>query len=506
MLRLTKLLTKTLSVRLSLMVVSAMAVLLMASLATMLYYSRKVVKEETLQYASQTLEGMVQRIDNILLSVEQGTGNVYFNLLANLDKPDMMDTYSRELVASNPYIAGCAIVFEPFFYKDRELFMSYFRRMNDDAATDGQLIVKMDSFGEGPYTSQAWYSEPMMTGRPCWLNPATGMEVPVEPLMTYCLPIYGKEGKQVGVIGVDVSLNLLTKIVLETKPSPNSYCTLLEHDGSYIVHPDSKKLRYENVFTQTEREEADPSIKKAAEAMVSGQTGYLPFRMDDTDYYVFYKPFKRVAIPGRYLDDMGWSAGVIYPEEDIFGEYNHLTYYVFGIAIVGMLMLLILSYMIIHRQLLPLRMLEHTATRIAEGHYDEPIPDTRQQDEIGRLQGHFQQMQTALANHRVELRQLLATLREHSEGLHIAYNKAKKADSVKIAFLHHMSNQMVRPSQAICMDVDALCHLDGSQEQELVKRLADDIDEQGKIITSLLNDLLKTSEGEEIRKEVEDVV
>ena len=45
--------------------------------------------------------------------------------------------------------------------------------------------------------------------------------------------------------------------------------------------------------------------------MLSGQTGYLPFRMDDTDYYVFYKPFKRVSTPGRYLDDMGWSAGFI---------------------------------------------------------------------------------------------------------------------------------------------------------------------------------------------------
>lgn len=482
-----------------------MAVLLMASLTTILYYSRKIVKEETLQYAAQTLEGMVQRIDNILLSVEQGTGNVYFNMLTHLDRPDMMDTYSRELVASNPYIAGCAIVFEPFFYKNRELFMSYYRRKYDAEAADGQQIVREASFGEGPYTSQAWYSEPMMTGRPCWLNPAEGMAEQMDPLITYCLPIYGKEGKQVGVIGVDVSLKLLTQIVLETKPSPNSYCTLLEHDGSYIVHPDSRKLRNENVFTQTKSEGVDPSVKKAAEAMLSGNTGYLPFRMDGIDYYVFYKPFKRVSVPGRYIDDMGWSAGVIYPEDDIFGEYNHLTYYVFSIAIGGMLMLLILSYMIIHRQLLPLRMLEHAATRIAEGRYDEPIPDTRQQDEIGCLQEHFQQMQTALANHRVELRQLLTTLRVQSEGLHIAYDQAKKADSVKIAFLHHMSDQMVRPSQAICMDVDALCRLDGSQEQELTHRLADDIDEQGKIITSLLNDLLKTSE-EEIRKEVDDVV
>ena len=73
MLKMPKLLTRTLSLRLSVMIVSAIALLLLASLGVMLYFSRQALKQEALQNAEQTLEGTVQHIDNILLSVEQAT-------------------------------------------------------------------------------------------------------------------------------------------------------------------------------------------------------------------------------------------------------------------------------------------------------------------------------------------------------------------------------------------------------------------------------------------------
>ena len=80
------------------MVVFAMAILLMASLVIMLYFSRKAVKDEALHKASETLESVVQRIDNILLSVEQTTGNFYFNMMPDLNSPDMIYTFATKLV------------------------------------------------------------------------------------------------------------------------------------------------------------------------------------------------------------------------------------------------------------------------------------------------------------------------------------------------------------------------------------------------------------------------
>ena len=96
----------TLSTKLSLLVVLATTTLLVVSLSVMLYYSHNAIKIEALHKADQKLEGTVQHIDNILLSIEQASGNMYFNLLPHLDQPEMMTDFCLELIKSNSYIAG----------------------------------------------------------------------------------------------------------------------------------------------------------------------------------------------------------------------------------------------------------------------------------------------------------------------------------------------------------------------------------------------------------------
>ena len=96
--RMTRYIASRLSVRLSLMVVLSIAILLTASLLVMLYYSRKAIKEEALHKAEQALEGTVQHIDNVLLSVEQTSGNMYWTLMAHIDEPEKMFTYSQKIV------------------------------------------------------------------------------------------------------------------------------------------------------------------------------------------------------------------------------------------------------------------------------------------------------------------------------------------------------------------------------------------------------------------------
>ena len=466
------------------MVVSSMALLLMASLIVMLYYSRKTVKEEALQMASQTLEGTVLHIDNILLSVEQTAGNFYFSLLPHLDNPDMVLTYSRKLVETNPYVAGCSVALKPNYYQDRAFFIASFQR---EAGHDS-LVVQSEPSDSHSYTEQEWFTQAMASAKPRWLRSDLGAKE--DQLITFCLPIPGADGKPVGVMGIDVMLSLLSHIVETTKPSPHSYCTLLDEDGSFIVHPDSNKLFHQTVFTQLEHG-ADSSVREAAQAMVSGEVGYRPFRMNGSDYYVFYKPFKRAAIPGRSIEELGWSAGIIYPEDDIFGDYNSLLYYVLAIAFGGLLLLFLFSRTIFHRQLKPLLMLAGSAQRIAKGKYGEIIPYSRHKDEIGRLQDNFRAMQQSLAANIGELEQLTATLQERGEGLRVAYNQAQKADRMKTAFLHNMTNQMISPADAIDKDVDALLGDSKNRNQ-----LTIDIQSKGKAITELLNELITISDEE----------
>jgi HAMP domain-containing protein len=494
-----KIVRKYLSVRLSLMVVFAIAILLSLSLVIMLHFSRQALKHEALQSAEQTLEGMVYNIDNVLLSVEQTTGNTYFSMAAHMDDPDLMFTYAKKLVETNPYVAGCAIAFKENYYKGRKQFMAYMHHADSAGVVYADSDIESDDmFAETPYTEQRWFTQPMETGKAEWMNPLQGMTTNEEPIFTFCLPLPGPDGKPVGVMGVDVSLSLLSDIVDEATPSENSYCTLIDRDGTFIVHPNTKK-----VLSKTTLMLKEQSAKDAAQAMIEGGTGYRPFRLDGKDYYVFYKPFKRIAVFGRSTDELGWSAGIVYPADDIFGAHKRLAYYVLAIAIIGLLLLFIIICSGIHWQLKPLNMLTEQAGRIAKGNLDEPIPDSWREDEIGRLQSNFKMMQQSLGTTIGELEQLTSELKKHGEELSIAYEKAQKADRMKTAFLHNMTNQMLEPSKAISRDVEALCNNSG-KEQQRTAQLADDIQRNGTTIAELLNNLLNMSE-EDIRKEADHV-
>ncbi|MBQ2674624.1 MAG: HAMP domain-containing protein [Prevotella sp.] len=483
----------TLSVRLSLMVALPTALILTAALLVMLHFSRKSIKQETLQKAEQTLEATVQSIDNILLSVEQASGNTYWNMLEQLDKPERMQVYCRKLVETNPYITGCAIAMEPYYYKDHaKYFMTYTHQTKTGMASTNSPIIQAETFGNRPYTEQDWYSQPMGTGHPCWIGPLKNTDTEGGAIISFCLPIYNRDGARVGVLGVDIALQQLSQIVLAVKPSPNSYCTLLGSDGSYIVHPDSTKLMHETVYSYY-KESDNQSIKEAVAAMVTGQTGYKEFQQNGKDWFVFYKPFNRSVLPGRSMGKLNWSAGIVYPEDDIFGQYNRMLYVVVAISLTGLFMLLVLCQWFTHRRLLPLRMLTKSAQRIAEGDYNDPIPDSKQEDEIGQLQEQFQQMQQSLATHVNELNRLRASLQIQGEELRTAYERAQEADKLKTAFLHHMTNQMIAPSQTILTSVDTLCQQWSNMSKEEAAKVVDSIQKDSQTITDLLGGMLNKS-------------
>ncbi len=111
MTRLNGVLKKSLSSRISLVMVFAIAVLLLAALLVMLRYSRRALKEEAFAKADQTLEATVLHVDNILLSVEQTAGNFYWDILLHLNEPERLRTYATRLVEWNRQMDGAAIAF-----------------------------------------------------------------------------------------------------------------------------------------------------------------------------------------------------------------------------------------------------------------------------------------------------------------------------------------------------------------------------------------------------------
>lgn len=490
--------------KLNLQVFGGIVLLLALTLGAMAYISHRELRGEAMRDAELTLEGTVQDIDNILLSVEQSAGNMCYDLLNYVDDSSRVYTYCREMVKSNPNVVGCAIAYKPGYFPGKDLFMVYVHRrgFSTDAKSD---LVTTDKFTNRPYTEQVWYTEPMKTGYVGWTNPLKGEDTENEALVTFCLPFYNKQGERVGLIGVDVSISMLSKIVLSTKPTQNGYCVLLARNGSFIVHPDADKLSLPMAFSQMEAGYGTSTLE-ALESMIAGETGVKFFTRDDRNWCVFYKPFKRAEVEGRAAGEgtLGWSVGVVYPDDDIFGMHNILLYLVFVIAIVGVLLFLGLSSWSFHRQLRPLRLLTDSAQRIANGGLNVMISETDRDDEIGDLQNRFCKMKRSLQDEVSALEKATDRLHRRNDALRAALAKTEETDRMKTSFLHYMTNQMTVPTESIDRSVTTLCNNYHDIDREEVDKQVENIQQKSEAVLDLLTHMahfIETESGKEAAHE-----
>ena len=474
------------SLRLNTTVIVGVILLLAVSMAIIFQQSRQTLKQEAIQNAEQTLEATTLQVENILRSVEQTTGNIYMDFVWHLKDCDRMDTYTREIVKTNPYIYGCAIAFSPHATADHERFLVYTHRKTFDSSE----LITSNRYSEKSYLEQAWYIEPAKTGQIFWIVPKEEDRRSDDvPVMLYCIPIRMATGDPAAVIAVEVSMDLLTKVVQKAKPSPQSYCMLLDNDGTYIIHPDHNKLNGQTLFSVAE-EDADTTMLSTAKAILSGETGYKSFRAEGTDYYAFYKPFLRTDRVGHNLYNINWSISIIYPEEDINSPLKELLLSAMSISSIGLLVFFLLTRIVIRQQTKPLRKLTQVAEEIADGNYDEEIPKTHRMDEIGEFQRNFKHMQDALLDRVSEQDKLTSTLRERLESLNKTYEQIKENEHVKADFLHNVSNQMLEPAQVISASVNTLCNKSQDISMQEAQHEVDNIREQRETILEALNQIL----------------
>lgn len=484
------------TLRLNTTIIISIVMLLAVSMGVIFYQSRQTLEQEAEQNAEKTLEAVTLQAENVLTNVEQTTGNIYWDLRMHLNDLDRMKTYTQEIVQSNPNIYGCAIAFNPkALGGDLNRFLAYTHRKTYNSSE----LITSDRYSKKAYMEQTWYLAPVETGQVFWTVPKKDRRDNDIPLMLYCIPIRSANSETVAVIAVEVSMDLFSQIVQEAKPSPNSYCMLLDSVGSYIVHPNRNKLKGETVFT-TLKEDTDADMGKIANAMLSGEVGNGFYRTNGKGYRAFYRPFLRTNQNGRFLYNIKWSIALIYPEEDITSSFVGLLMSALSISAVGLLLFFLLTRIIISHHTKPLRNLIEVAEEIAEGNYDEEIPKSNRMDEIGEFQSSFKHMQEALLARISEQDKLTSTLQERLEQLRQTYEQIKEDDHVKTDLLHNMTNQMLAPARAINESVNTLCDDSQNISLEQAQHEVETIRQQRESILEVLNHLFNIPENE-VRKE-----
>ena len=170
-------------------------------------YERGIVEPLKEDLVRRTREAAA-RIDTALAPAREAAESMATSL-DGLTEPteEQLLELLREAVLSDDSCYGGAIAFEPYeFDPDRQLYAPYIARKNGELT-----FLRIEESYDYTDPSQEWYVKALVDG-PRWSEPYFDTSVG-EVLMTTYSALFYKEGRPLGVVTIDVSMDAIRKIV-----------------------------------------------------------------------------------------------------------------------------------------------------------------------------------------------------------------------------------------------------------------------------------------------------
>lgn len=123
-----------------------------------------------------------------------------------------------------------------------------------------------------------------------------------------------KDGKQIGVLGLDVSLEGLTDIIKEISIGKNGYVILAQEDGTILAHPKNSELNFQPISKLNVPELTDLSKDGSFETELNGEDYVLNTITSEIDGWKYITVIKKAEIlsTATYIRTMLFIVGGIF--------------------------------------------------------------------------------------------------------------------------------------------------------------------------------------------------
>lgn len=423
------------------------------ALASFLIYriAEEVIKEEEFDLYEKSLKVTMKDVRRVLSDVYVGTINHVPEIEENLDHPDKLYDIMQRMVELNPQIRSCALSFIADYYPQKgHWFCPY--AVRDE---DGNVVRKSVGGPNNDYLNAEWFTQALNAPQGYWSKPFFEFKDTVKPLVAYLVPIRNKQGKTVAILGADMSLykfsgRLMKGLSLKgdtvhvsyrgiqeeddgsATQNSNSFRTLkeqlgsfyfiIDHDGTYIAHPDSDYVIRKNYF-ELAKATNDTLDDYVGRQMVAREEGIFKdkegdichfdfFDFESSEVYMFYMPIEHtnwsIALAvGRYsIDALAIGFGFVF------------------LILVGLALLVVrfVGRFVAKRVTRPLGLLAASANEVAKGNFNAPLPKLKHYDEVRLLRDSFEEMQHSLTDYIDELKETTASKAAIENELKVAHD------------------------------------------------------------------------------------
>jgi sigma-B regulation protein RsbU (phosphoserine phosphatase) len=401
-----------LAFKLVVLILSGAGAVFLAAFAYSYQYSKMSVMSNVDKNTGNLAHSTVHQIETVLTGgVEKPAKNFAALLTADPPAGAGIIRYAECMVQVNSEIFASSISFEPNAMDPRSHYFSDYCYRK----ADGGLACTRRGGASYDYFTMDWYQIPKELDRAEWSEPFYDEGGGNIIMATYSVPFYRKTtggAKFLGVVTADISLLWLKNIVSSLHVYGSGYAFLISRNGTFISHPNSGLIMRHTIFSIAETNE-DPRLRRIGQDMIHGGEGLAAIGGDvlsRSRAWMYYAP----------LPSMGWSLGIVIPEEELFSDIYRLGRQVVSIGLGGLLLMSVLIVVTANRITKPLRSLALSTMEVARGDLDTEVPPIRTEDEIGKLARSFGIMKVALKEYIANLTATTAAKERYESELKIA--------------------------------------------------------------------------------------
>lgn len=292
---------------------------------------------------------------------------------------------------------------------------------------DASILTQSDGFTseEGwDITGRGWYGC-IETKQPILTEPYTDSSTGKLILSAAAPVIDDTDGTVLGAVGMDISLDHMTKIMSEYKIGKKGYVLLLSESGTYLYHPQNDRI-------QTNIKDHDIS-QNVIDAFSSQKDSFFRYKADGVTRYGYL----------AYAGDTGYVVLSSLPRS----EYHAILY----VMILGLIVLFAAGIVLIAlrirksaaRLTQPILELNETAQQLAAGNLDVNLQITSE-NEIGELGVSIQKTVSRLKEYIVYIDETADVLSQLADGkltIELKHDYAGEFQKIKNA-LFHISDSM----------------------------------------------------------------
>ncbi len=245
--------TKTLSFKLSLIFIGGMAFAMIAGGITTYFVQSNIVNNYTNTRLKNSVHAVADAADHALIraetSVEDGKQVVasYFTNSTQLNDEtyinESLDKISKVYdLQSKQYEDVCAyyVVLNPAYTHCTKESLNgdgFFYVKQSDGSFKNEGATNILKFEKTQTEHVGWWYPAYEAKKSLWVEPYFNANIG-KNMFSYVAPFIAENGDFLGVIGVDIDLNLIIKNFSEFKDYSDAYSILLNKDGTIVYHKD----------------------------------------------------------------------------------------------------------------------------------------------------------------------------------------------------------------------------------------------------------------------------